>query len=148
MWGSGLRSTKKVANFIPDGRHIRTSNRASRGDNYYKNCIRIRIRIQFFRPLRARADIVPMPHTPQKTTAGWRGGAVPFTIAKNPFGPAASCQLQRTAGNGEGKARGALVRQSQRRELAAAAAGGCGGDGPSTTVYCRKLPYLYHANVK
>jgi hypothetical protein len=33
---------QKVANFIPDGRHIRTSNRASRGDNYYKNCIRIR----------------------------------------------------------------------------------------------------------
>jgi hypothetical protein len=34
---------QEVENFIPDGRHIRTSNRASRGDNYYKNCIRIRI---------------------------------------------------------------------------------------------------------
>ena len=34
---------QKVENFIPDGRHIRTSNRASRGDNYYKICIRIRI---------------------------------------------------------------------------------------------------------
>ena len=34
---------QKVENFIPDGRHIRTSNRASRGDNYYKICIRIRL---------------------------------------------------------------------------------------------------------
>jgi hypothetical protein len=34
---------QKVANFIPDGRYKRTSNRTSRSDNYFKNCIRIRI---------------------------------------------------------------------------------------------------------
>ena len=31
---------------MTDGRHIRTSNRASRGDSYYKICICIRIRIR------------------------------------------------------------------------------------------------------
>ena len=45
-WGamrdSGLRSARDSSS-IPDGRHIRTRNRASRGDNYYKSCIRIRI---------------------------------------------------------------------------------------------------------
>ena len=43
MRDSGLR---KVAGFIPDGRHIKTSNRASRGDSYYKNCIRVRPRVE------------------------------------------------------------------------------------------------------
>jgi hypothetical protein len=33
----GRRGAKgrRAASFMPDGRHIRTSNRASRGDNYY-----------------------------------------------------------------------------------------------------------------
>jgi hypothetical protein len=42
MRDSGLSSAKDNS-FTPDGRHIRTSNRASRGDNYHKNRIRTRI---------------------------------------------------------------------------------------------------------
>jgi hypothetical protein len=45
MRDSGLRSAQD-SSFISDGRYIRTSNRASRGDNYYENRIRIRIRIR------------------------------------------------------------------------------------------------------
>jgi hypothetical protein len=42
MRDSGLRSAQDNS-FIPDGRYIGTSNRASRGDNCYKNRIRIRM---------------------------------------------------------------------------------------------------------
>jgi hypothetical protein len=43
--------------FIPGGRHIRTSNRASRGNNYYENCVRVRIRQPRARPARPGAVI-------------------------------------------------------------------------------------------